>query len=302
MKISTNNEYGNLKSIIVGSVENMSWPADDKEFNAGIDRSTYPGTLTRGLLPKKVSDEATEDLDRLVQILENRDIEVYRPLVDRPHWCYSARDILLCLDDTVIQCPTPFESRANEIELFPFLENANVIKAPRPNIKSDPCFDAANVLKVNDKLLYSLSHSANDAGAEWLQQQVGNKFEVVKWQVVDHSITHIDSTLLTLNQNTVIVNASRVKERDLPKFMNGYKKIWVDDVEAREFYQFPYASKWIGMNLLSLDPGTVLVDEIQKNLIKKIEQNGFEVITTPMRHSRTLGGGFHCVTNDLERE
>ena len=302
MKVSTKNEYDPLKSVIVGSVENFNWPGDDVEFNAGIERSTYPGTLARGALRHEVAEEATEDLDRLVQILENRDIEVYRPLVDRPHWCYSARDILLCVDDTVIQCPTPFQSRANEIELYPFLENAKVIKAPRPNVESDPCFDAANVLKVNDKLLYSLSHSANDAGAEWLQQQVGNKFEVVQWQVVDHSITHIDSTLLTLNENTVIVNASRVKERDLPKFMNDYKKIWVDDVEAREFYQFPYASKWIGMNLLSLDPETVLVDEIQKDLIKKIEQNGFEVITTPMRQSRTLGGGFHCVTNDLVRE
>lgn len=302
MKISTTNEYGNLKSVIIGSVENMSWPTDDQEFNAGIDRSTYPGTLTPGSLPKKVRDEATEDLDRLVHILENRDIEVYRPLVDRPHWCYSARDILLCVDDTVIQCPTPFESRANEIELYPFLENAKVIKAPRPNVDSDPCFDAANVLKVDDKLLYSLSHSANHAGAEWLQQQVGNKFEVVKWQVVDHNITHIDSTLLTLNQNTVIVNASRVKEGDLPKFMNDYNKIWIDDVEPRGFYQFPYASKWIGMNMLSLDPETVVVDEIQKDLIKKIKHNGFEVITTPMRQSRTLGGGFHCVTNDLIRE
>ena len=45
-------------------------------------------------------------------------------------------------------------------------------------------FDAANVLKVNDKLVYSLSHSANEAGAEWLQEQVGTEFEVVKWQAV----------------------------------------------------------------------------------------------------------------------
>lgn len=301
MKISTRNEYSELKSIIVGSVSNMSWPADDKEFNAGIDRSTYPGTLTRGELPKEVIEEATEDLDRLVQILENRDIDTYRPLTDKPHWAYSSRDIILVVDDLVIQCPTPFESRANEIELYPFLEGTNIIKAPRPNVESDPCFDAANVLKVNDKLLYSLSHSANEAGAEWLQRQVGNRFEVVKWQVVEHSITHIDSTLLTLNENTCLVNSSRVKDDDLPYFMKDYNKIWVDDVVAREFHQFPYASKWIGMNLLSLDPETVLVDEIQVKLAEKLEANGFEVITTPMRHSRTLGGGFHCVTNDLER-
>ena len=173
--------------------------------------------------------------------------------------------------------------------------------APRPTNDKDPKFDAANVLKVNDKLVYSLSHSANDAGAEWLQKTVGNEFEVIKWQVVEHDITHIDSTLLTLNKNTVIVNASRVKEIDLPNFMQDYKKIWIDDVFARNFHEFPYASKWIGMNVLSLDEETVLVDEIQTGIVKKLQENNFEVITTPMRHSRTLGGGFHCVTNDLER-
>ena len=302
MKISTRNEYGALKSVIVGSVDNMEWPTDDKEFNAGIERSTYPGTLTRGALPKEVMLEASEDLERLVQILENRDIEVYRPLTEQPHWSYSARDILLTVGDMVIQCPTPFDSRSNELQLYPFLKDSKTLSAPRPAQASDPSFDAANVLKVNDKLLYSLSHSANDAGAEWLQQAVGNQFEVVKWKVVDHDITHIDSTLLTLNENTVIVNASRVKEQDLPEFMKDFNKIWIEDVVSRDFHEFPYASKWIGMNMLSLDPETVLVDEIQIGIKEKLEANNFKVITTPMRHSRTLGGGFHCVTNDLERE
>jgi glycine amidinotransferase/scyllo-inosamine-4-phosphate amidinotransferase 1 len=304
MKVSIRNEYGNLKSVIVGSVTNMAWPSDDDKFNKGIQKSTYPTTLLRGKLPGVVSQEAAEDLEKLVNILENRKIKVYRPLTNKPHWAYSARDILLTIGNKVIQCPTPFSSRADEIEMYPFLykADAEIIKAPSPIKDSDPYFDAANVLKLGDKLLYSLSHSANDAGADWLQQQVGNEHEVIKWSVVDHDITHIDSTLLTLNENTVIVNATRVKEQDLPQFMRDYKKIWIEDVVPRDFHQFPYASKWIGMNILSIDPETVLVDEIQTGLKEKLEANNFKVITTSMRQSRTLGGGFHCVTCDLERE
>ena len=302
MKISTSNEYGKLKSVIVGSVDNMYWPADDEEFNRSIRRSTYPTTLIRGAIPKIVEQEATEDLERLVDILQSRKIEVHRPVTLKPHWAYSARDIILTVGDRVIQCPTPFDSRADELEMYPFLNDCKLIRAPRPHNSDDPSFDAANVLKVDDKLIYSLSHSANDAGADWLQQTVGNEYEVIKWKVVDHDITHIDSTLLTLNEDTVIVNASRVKEQDLPNFMHDYKKIWIDDVVSRDFHHFPYASKWIGMNMLSLDPETVLVDDIQVGLKEKLEENNFKVITTPMRQSRTLGGGFHCVTNDLERE
>jgi N-dimethylarginine dimethylaminohydrolase len=37
-------------------------------------------------------------------------------------------------------------------------------------------------------------------------------------------------------------------------------------------------------------------------LIDFLEKNQFTVIPMQLRHSRTLGGGFHCVTLDLHRE
>jgi N-dimethylarginine dimethylaminohydrolase len=304
VRVSTKTEYETLKSVIVGSVDNFQWPIDDKEFDQGIYRSTYHETLSYRTPPEHVIREAREDLEKLSYIMEDRGIDVRRPLKAETNWAYSARDILLTVGNKVIQCPTPFSSRANELELYPFLEDADceIIKAPSPKNKNEPMFDAANVLKMDDKLLYSLSHSANEAGADWLQQQVGTEFEVIKWRVVEHDITHIDSTLLTLSKDTVLVNAHRVKQHQLPRFMLDYKKIWVDDVVPRDFHQFPYASKWIGMNVFSLDPETIVVDEIQTGLIEKLQANGFKIITTPMRQSRTLGGGFHCVTCDLERQ
>lgn len=304
MKVSTRNDYSRLKSALLGCVENFEWPKNDQEFDDAIGRSTYHKTLAYTTLPDWVLSQATEDLDTLGSVMNDHGVEVHRPTVSGPHWAYSARDILLTVGNKVIQCPTPFSSRANELELYPFLEDADceIIKAPSPKNDNEPMFDAANILKMDDKLLYSLSHSANEAGADWLQQQVGTEFEVIKWRVVEHDITHIDSTILALNKNTILVNASRVKEHQLPRFMRDYKKIWVDDVVPRDFHQFPYASKWIGMNVLSLDPETIVVDEIQTDLIEKLQANGFKIITTPMRQSRTLGGGLHCVTCDLERQ
>lgn len=304
MRVSTSNEYGPLRSVIVGSVENFNWPTNDIEFDKGIARSTYHETLKDRLPKSSVLTEAHDDLESLASILQNKGVEVHRPIITGPHWSYSARDVLLTAGNKVIQCPTPFSSRANEIEMYPFLyeADAEIIKAPRPLTDKDPIFDAANVLKLDDKLLYSLSHSANEAGADWLQQQVGSEFEVIKWQVVEHDITHIDSTLLSLSKDTVMVNASRVKEDQLPYFMKHYKKIWIEDIEPITFDHFPYASKWIGMNLLSIDPTTVIVDTKQAKLAEKLEAHGYEIITATMKQARTLGGGFHCVTCDLERE
>ena len=303
MIVSTKNEYGELRSVLVGSVDNFSWPIDDDEFNRSIARSTYEGKFNQGPVSEIVINEAREDLEKLVETLESRGIEVYRPKITEPTWAYSARDILLTVGNTLIECPTPFSSRSKELDLYPDLKqaNCNIIRAPRPKTPNDPMFDAANVLKVNDSLVYSLSHSANEAGAVWLQEQVGTEFEVVKWQAVKHQITHIDSTLLSCGKNTIIANSSRLTVDTLPTFMKDFRTIWVENCVPRNFHGFPFASKWIGMNMLSLNPETIIVDEIQVDLIEKLKQEKFEVIDLPMRQSRTLGGGFHCVTCDIER-
>jgi N-dimethylarginine dimethylaminohydrolase len=56
------------------------------------------------------------------------------------------------------------------------------------------------------------------------------------------------------------------------------------------------------MNILSVNPNTVIVGKDQISLIKVLESKGFTVIPMPMRHARTLSGGFHCATLDLRRK
>ena len=62
------------------------------------------------------------------------------------------------------------------------------------------------------------------------------------------------------------------------------------------------SSNSIGLNLLSLNEDTVIVDKNQKRLRKILKQHGIFSIPLELRHARTLGGGFHCVTLDLHRE
>jgi N-dimethylarginine dimethylaminohydrolase len=99
----------------------------------------------------------------------------------------------------------------------------------------------------------------------------------------------------------VLLNGSRVNEDTCPKVFRDWEKIFVDEVEPQDFYQYPYASKWIALNMLSVDPNTVICDSKQTALHSTLEKRGFTVIPLTLRHSRTLGGGFHCVTLDLVR-
>ena len=59
---------------------------------------------------------------------------------------------------------------------------------------------------------------------------------------------------------------------------------------------------WINMNLISISPECVCLEENQHSLAVELEKHGIESVMLPTRHQRTLGGGFHCVTLDMERE
>jgi len=307
MKISTQNEYSTLKSVIVGSAKCVAWPSNDPAFTESIAKSTFDGEIIPGPLPTNIVEEAEQDLDRLAEVLEKEQVKVYRPMIDQSNWCYSARDILLSVGNKIIECPTKYSSRRNEANFYQHIKKESImdgcdwIRAPIPMTDNDPMFDAANVLKFDDKLLYLISSTGNEAGAEWLQQQVGTEFEVVVWKGV-YAFAHIDSTIASLNENTILLNASRVSYNSLPLFLRQHRKIWINDIVARDFHQFPFASKWIGLNIFSINPETVIVDRIQTKLIERLKDTGFRVIELELRQARTLGGGFHCVTLDLERE
>ena len=61
-------------------------------------------------------------------------------------------------------------------------------------------------------------------------------------------------------------------------------------------------SPWVGMNVLSLDPETVLVDSRQTKLMRVLEKYKIKSIPIRLRHPYTHGGGIHCATIDTVRE
>ena len=55
------------------------------------------------------------------------------------------------------------------------------------------------------------------------------------------------------------------------------------------------------MNILSVDPDTVICDSTQIPLIRTLERYGITCIPDRFRHAMTLSGGIHCATLDLRR-
>jgi N-dimethylarginine dimethylaminohydrolase len=186
-------------------------------------------------------------------------------------------------------------------------------------------FEAANTLRMGKDLLYLASSSGNIKGAKWLQEVLPKDYKVHITSEIYRS-SHIDSTVLCLRPGLVLLNSIRVNESNCPKIFKKWDKIWFSDVAPTSDAELNYqtntrtpiskqlnelgfdnnlqdiSSPWVGMNLLSLDQNTVVVDERQSKLIKKLEDYKFNVITTKMRHMYTMGGGLHCSTLDTVRE
>ena len=254
-------------------------------------------------MPQWIIDEANEDLDSLATTLMSLGVEVVRPdpLNFQAHdgmYNYCPRDRLLVLGDTVIDTAMMYPCRDMELQCYhDILKDANVIHMPRDQ---GLVLDAANVCRLGkNKLLYLESASGNRAAYYWLLANLpaDTSIELCNF----YAGVHIDSTIVPLREGLVMLNASRVTFDNVPRAFEGWHKIWVTDVVAQGFHEYPYASKWIAMNMLVVNPNLVICDRNQTELIRTLESYKFTVIPMELRHSRTLGGGFHCVTLDLQR-
>jgi glycine amidinotransferase/scyllo-inosamine-4-phosphate amidinotransferase 1 len=297
------NEWDPLKEIVVGRADFANWPSDDPVFSQESKKTTWTETpVPSGPVPDWIIDEANEDLDILSDTLEQLGAIVHRPKALNYQelggmYGYCPRDRLLIYGNSVINPVMMYPCRDMETEaLGDVIYRADIVhRMPR---NEGMILDAANVLRLNDSMLYLESASGNKKAAQWLR----NKFPDINIEICNfYSGVHIDSTIVPLREGLVMVNGSRVNRENLPKMFESWDVIWINDVVEQGFYQYPYASKWIALNMLVVDPGTVIVDKNQHNIISILESYNFTVVPLELRHSRTLGGGFHCVTLDLIR-
>jgi scyllo-inosamine-4-phosphate amidinotransferase 1 len=303
--INTRNEWDPLEAIVVGSATSANWPTSDPVFAEEGSKTTWRETpVPTGPVPQAIVDQANRELDILSETLVRRGVTVYRPrpmdfVAEQGMYNYCPRDRLLIWGDTVVDVNMMYPCRNQEIKnYYRLLSQAqNILTMPRDR---GMVLDAANVCRLGDTWLFLESASGNRAAYEWLC----NKFPNVEIELCNfYAGVHIDSTIVPVREGLVLLNASRVNPDNCPRAFDYWEKIWIteDMISPQSFYQYPYASKWIAMNMLVLDPETVILDAAQTQLINVLKRHKIDAIPLTLSHSRTLGGGFHCVTLDTRR-
>ena len=304
--ISTCNEWNPLEAIVVGSAMHANWPTTDPVFAEEGQRTLWKDSpIPSGPVPQFIIDQANRELDTLSETLLRLGVTVYRPqpmnfVKTQGMYNYCPRDRLLIWDDIIVDVNMMYPCRDQEIQNYSRLlaQARQVVTMPRDQ---GLVLDAANVCRLGDTWLFLESASGNRAAYEWLSSQ----FPQVNIELCNfYAGVHIDSTIVPLREGLVMLNAGRVTPANCPRAFDDWEKIWVTDdmIVPQDFYQYPYASKWIAMNLLSVDPETVIMDAAQTQLIDLLKKHRISAIPLTLSHSRTLGGGFHCVTLDTRRQ
>ena len=305
--ISSFNEWDTLRRVVVGDATHANWPVLDPVFRAEAEHTLWKETpLPAGPVPQWIIDESNQDLQTLADTLTAHGVNVVRPTplnfqVHDGLYNYCPRDRLIVHGSTIINPAMMYPCRDMELQCYhDIVDQAEHYHFMPRN--EGMVLDAANVLRLGlDKMLFLESASGNRAAYDWLCKTLPDvDIELCNF----YAGVHIDSTIVALNADQFVVNGSRLdrNRKNLPRHLKGKEIFFVNEVVAQGFHEYPYASKWIGLNMLSIDPRTVIVDAKQETMIQALEQGmGMTVIPLELRHSRTLGGGFHCVTLDLVR-
>lgn len=333
------NEWDPLEEVIVGTARNARFPYADKSTQVAEYPDRPLHEIPQGPFPDWIVEETEEDLDAFVKALEALGITVKRPQCwpheqefSTPDWTtkgyynYCPRDIMLVIGDQIIETPNVIRGRS--VESFSYREllidylksGAKWFSAPQPRLldslfdvdlsrptprNDEPAFDAANILRLGQDLIYLVSATGNELGGRWLQTLLGDKFRVHFLKDVYYG-SHIDSTFVALRPGLILCNPARINADTLPPILKQWEVIYSPPMENTNRYGAAYlaqsiGSDWIDMNLFSISPNVVVVDRDQSALIKLLEKHGLDVLPLKLRHAKMLGGGFHCVTLDTRR-
>jgi glycine amidinotransferase len=164
--------------------------------------------------------------------------------------------------------------------------------------------DAAQCVRFGRDLLVNVATENHELGLRWLERHLGDRFRIHRvYRMTDN---HIDSIVLPLRPGTLLLRAPRFRDM-LPAALQKWDVIYPPEPTENSFPTYEaddliLTSKYIDLNVLSIDEERVVVNALFPELARTLEQHGFTPIPVRHRHRRLFGGGFHCFTLDTVRE
>lgn len=165
-------------------------------------------------------------------------------------------------------------------------------------------FDGAQCMRLGRDVLVNVANQNHELAFRWLQQNVPE----LRFHRLDAMAdNHIDSVLVPLRPGLMLLRSPEYLKY-LPEAMQSWDVIYAPVTDDSSFPDYsdlgfvvPIGSRYMDINLLSVDENTVVVNSLYPELIDVLERRGFTVVPVRHRHRRLFAGGFHCFTLDTVR-
>jgi glycine amidinotransferase len=229
----------------------------------------------------------------------------YRPLIER----YFKEDPEMRWEAAPKPRLTADSYKAGFWEEYAALSHEERMKRVRSNdlllTDIEPLFDAADIVRFGKDLFIQPSLVTNLTGITWLRKHLPNH-RIHEVTFDDDMPLHIDATWVPLRPGLVLHCGERQADADLVEFftINDWEIVQAATPSrtTQPLPRFCFCSKWLSLNMLSVDPKTVCVEASEVAQMEQLDQLGFEVIPVPFWDVAPFGGGLHCATVDLYRE
>ena len=340
--VNSYNEWDPLEEVIVGVLSGATVPEWHVQLESTMPKKYWDFYMNNGgkPFPKEQLEAGKKDLEEFSNILKSEGITVKRPdKIDfsKPYstldWnckggLYAAmpRDVLLIIGNEIIEAPMAWRSRYFEINAYRkllkeyFKEGAKWTSVPKPTMKDElydknyrndsdegysiteyePVFDAADFMRFGKDIIVQKSNVTNQFGIDWLQNHLGEEYKIHTIEVNDDHPMHIDATILPLAPGKLLVNKNRLQ--NIPDIFKKWEILETPNPCIPDSHPLYMTSKWINMNMISLDEKRVIVEKNDEPMIKALKEWGFKPILCNFRNFNTFGGSFHCATVDVRRK
>jgi glycine amidinotransferase len=199
-----------------------------------------------------------------------------------------------CLDDAYFRRQGIDVSRAIDAEAAQSIDGLGL----------EMVFDGAQCIRLGRDVLVNVANRNHELALRWLRDNLPQ----LRFHVLDAMAdSHIDSIVVPLRPGLMLLRSPRYLPY-LPKAMQSWEVIYPPPMSEPEpdysdfGFIIPTASRYIDINVLSVDENTVVVNSHYPELVAVLEKRGFTVVPVRHRHRRLFGGGFHCFTLDTVRD
>ncbi|MEV6652823.1 amidinotransferase [Streptomyces sp. NPDC051219] len=263
----------------------------------------------------------------------------HRQRFGTPDWssrgfCNSCpRDSMLVIGDEIIETPMAWPCRYFETHSYRtilkdyFRRGARWTAAPKPQLTDalfeadfripevgepmryivtefEPVFDAADFVRAGRDLFVMRSNVTNQMGIDWLRRHLGPGYRIHEIESRCRTPMHIDTTFLLLSPGKVLINPEYIDVNRLPDVLSSWDILIAPEpnpIDERLLKISSMCGKWLNMNILMIDEKRVIAERHHTDMLRALEEWGFEPIPCDLLHYAPFGGSFHCATLDIRR-